>query len=130
MIKDKTGKWIGSADGELFDGPLADSAREAFEAWDNDEAPCVAVGQLYALCRFTGHARDIIERMEYAAADECHPDLDCDIHGVTKENLAELDDEISGVLDKWCMRHGVGFTFYGVDPIIKCDLSGPKETVK
>lgn len=130
MKTDLTGKWAGSSDGEVFRGPMADSAREAFEAWDDDELPCVAVGRMSDFRKFSGYARLLIEEMEERGYYGCHPDLDCELKGVTKENAAELDAEIADVLKRWCGRHGVVFNSYGVDPVIKCDEHGPKEAAK
>lgn len=127
-MKYEAGLWCGSHDGEMFRGAPGKTPREAFDEWDDDDSPCVAVGQLADLRKFTGHARDIIENMECRAGDVGHPDLDCDLHGVTKDNLAELDAEIADVLKRWCEKHNVGFSSFGVENIVRCDANGPKES--
>ena len=122
------GKWMGSRDGELFDGPPSDSPEEAYSNWnaeyEDGHRTCRYVGQMRNLLKFTGHAQDVIENMECRAGDEAHPDLDSELRGVNKANTAELDGLIAQVLEDWCKRHGVRLGSYGVENIRKCNENG------
>lgn len=128
MSESMIGKWCGSGDGELFDGPASDSPEEAWSNWmaENGDGHhvCRAVGQMTELLNFKGHAEDVLGNMECRASERAHPDLCVDLIGVNKANTAELDALIAKVLELWCKLHGVRFGSCGVENIRKCDENG------
>ena len=126
MSKANIGKWVGSGDGEIFDGPITDTPEEALSNWNAENGDgyrtCKAVGKIVDPICLTGHASDILENIECRA--EIHPYFDDRLDGVTKQNTEELDALIAKVLREWMDKHGVDMHAYNIGSIIEVDGDG------
>lgn len=126
-MSSNAGKWVGSHDGEWFDGPVGDTPEDAIELWDDCDRPCVAVAQIRLPSYTHGHAESVIENMECRAADNAHPDCEVSIGVTQRVHMDELDALIAQVLTDWMQRHGYAFSHWELDNITKVVGGKPVE---
>lgn len=96
------------------------SIEEAIEACEADENGLVTIWQGEAtkppISRFID-AGTIIEQMAERAMDEFSDYAECWLEHVPKEQIEELDNELSKILEQWAAKHEQQPNFYSVNNI-------------